>query len=83
VTPRRVAITGIGMVTALGLSREENWTNLVSGVCGMGPVTVFPTDGFRSRIAAEVRYDRLAPRLTPLQRRRWSRSDQFGLVAAM
>ena len=82
-TPRRVAITGIGMVTALGLTREENWTNLLSGTCGMRDVTVFPTEGFRSRIAAEVPYDRLKPRLTPLQRRRWSRSDQFGMVAAM
>jgi 3-oxoacyl-[acyl-carrier-protein] synthase II len=78
-TPRRVAITGIGMVTSLGLTREENWTNLLNGTCGMGEVTVFPTEGFRSRIAAEVPYDRLKPRLTPLQRRRWSRSDQFGL----
>ena len=33
-TPRRVAITGIGMVTSLGLTREENWTNLVNGVSG-------------------------------------------------
>ena len=82
-TPRRVAITGIGMVTALGLTREENWTNLLTGTCGMGDVTVFPTEGFRSRIAAEVPYGRLTSRLTPLQRRRWSRSDQFGVVAAM
>ena len=60
--PRRVAITGIGMVTALGLTREENWTNLLNGTCGMGDVTVFPTEGFRSRIAAEVPYDRLKAR---------------------
>ncbi|MEP6592184.1 MAG: beta-ketoacyl-[acyl-carrier-protein] synthase family protein [Acidobacteriota bacterium] len=82
-TWRRVAITGIGMVTSLGLTREENWNNLVAGACGVGEVTVFPTDGFRSRIAAEVPYGRVAALLTPLQRRRWSRSDQFGVVAAM
>lgn len=81
--PRRVAITGIGLVTSLGLSRDENWTNLLNGTCGVGEVTVFPTEGFRSRVAAEVSYDRLKTRLTPLQRRRWSRSDQFGVVAAM
>ena len=82
-TPRRVAITGIGMVTALGLTRDENWASLLSGTCGVHDVTVFPTEGFRSRIAAEVPYDRFKPCLTPLQRRRWSRSDQFGIVAAM
>jgi 3-oxoacyl-[acyl-carrier-protein] synthase II len=81
--PRRVAITGIGLVTSLGLSRDENWMNLLNGRCGVGEVTVFPTEGFRSRVAAEVSYDRLKTRLTPLQRRRWSRSDQFGVVAAM
>jgi 3-oxoacyl-[acyl-carrier-protein] synthase II len=82
-TQRRVAITGIGMVTALGLTREENWTSLVGGTCGVNDVTVFPTEGFRSRIAAEVPYDRFKARFTPLQRRRWSRSDQFGMAAAM
>ncbi|MEP6916819.1 MAG: beta-ketoacyl-[acyl-carrier-protein] synthase family protein, partial [Acidobacteriota bacterium] len=82
-TRRRVAITGIGMVSSLGLTREENWINLLNGICGVADVTVFPTDGFRSRVAAEVPYARLEPQLTPLQRRRWSRSDQFGLVAAM
>jgi 3-oxoacyl-[acyl-carrier-protein] synthase II len=79
----RVAITGIGLVTALGITRDENWTNLLSGRCGVGEVTVFPTEGFRSRIAAEVPYGRLKERLRPWQRRRWSRSDQFGVVAAM
>ncbi|MEO6237206.1 MAG: beta-ketoacyl synthase N-terminal-like domain-containing protein, partial [Vicinamibacterales bacterium] len=82
-TSRRVVITGIGLVTALGVTREENWTNLVAGACGVNDVTVFPTEGFRSRVAAEVPYDRITARLTPLQRRRWSRSDQFGMVAAM
>jgi 3-oxoacyl-[acyl-carrier-protein] synthase II len=82
VTPRRVAITGIGLVTSLGITRDENWTNLLNGTCGVGAVTVFSTEGYRSRIAAEVPYDRLHTRFTPLQRRRWSRSDQFAVVAA-
>jgi 3-oxoacyl-[acyl-carrier-protein] synthase II len=80
---RRVAITGIGLVTALGLTREENWTNLVNGACGVKDVTVFGTEGFRSRVAAEVPSDRLLERLTPIQRRRWSRGDQIGMLAAM
>jgi 3-oxoacyl-[acyl-carrier-protein] synthase II len=82
-TQRRVAITGIGMVTALGLTREENWTSLLNGTCGVKDVTVFPTEGFRSRIAAEVPYEPFKRQFTPLQRRRWSRSDQFGMAAAI
>jgi 3-oxoacyl-[acyl-carrier-protein] synthase II len=79
---RRVAITGIGLVTALGITRDENWNNLLEGVCGVGAVTVFDTEGFRSRIAAQVPLDRLASQFTPLQRRRWSRGDQIGMAAA-
>ena len=80
---RRVAITGIGLVTALGSTREESWRRLVAGECGMKPVTLFDTDGYRSRIAGEVSVADVQSQLTPLERRRWSRGDQFGVVAAL
>ena len=51
---RRVAITGIGLVTALGATREATWQRLIAGRCGIRPVTVFDTAGYRSRVAAEV-----------------------------
>ena len=79
---RRVAITGIGLVTAIGISREETWDNLLRGTCGIRPLTLFEKDGYRSQIAAEVEHDRLLPRFTPLQRRRWSRGDRFGIASA-
>src|SRR3954452_20153553 len=79
---RRVAITGIGIVSALGVTRETTWEGLVAGACGIGPVTVFDTEGYRSRIAAEVSTGDVAVRLAPLERRRWSRGDQFGVIAA-
>ena len=50
---RRVAITGIGIVSALGATREATWSALLDGGCGMRPVTVFDTEGYRSRVAAE------------------------------
>lgn len=78
----RIAITGIGLVTALGATREETWRRLIDGDCGIRPVTVFETDGYRSRIAGEVAMPWIQVQLTPLQRRRWSRSDQFGVIAA-
>ena len=53
-----VAITGIGLVTALGATREATWERMLAGECGIRPLTVFDTDGYRSRIAAEVRHDR-------------------------
>src|SRR5688572_20106327 len=80
-TPK-IAITGIGLVTALGATREETWRGLLAGACGMKPVTVFDTEGYRSRIAAEVSSPAIEAQLTPLERRRWSRGDQFGVIAA-
>jgi 3-oxoacyl-[acyl-carrier-protein] synthase II len=78
----RVAITGIGLLTAVGTTREESWSNLVEGRCGIGPLTLFESEGYRSRIAAQVDDGALRDRLTPLQRRRWSRSDQFAVLSA-
>jgi 3-oxoacyl-[acyl-carrier-protein] synthase II len=79
---RRVAITGIGLVSAVGTTRDECWTNLIDGRCGVGPLTLFDADGFRSRIACQVDDQAIDAKLTPLQRRRWSRSDKFAVLAA-
>ena len=79
---RRIAITGIGLVTALGVTREESWRRLVGGECGIRPLTVFDSEGYRSRVAAEVDAQAVGSQLSPLERRRWSRADQFGFIAA-
>lgn len=78
----RVAVTGIGIVSALGVGREANWEHMLAGHCGMRPVSLFDTSAFRSRIAGEVDLFDLLARLTPYQRRRWSRSEQLGVAAA-
>lgn len=80
-TERRVAITGIGIISALGSTREAVWQHMVAGLCGIRPVTLFDTTGFRSRIAAEVDLFDQAGHFTPLERRRLSRSDQLGVIA--
>ena len=71
-----------GLVTSLGATRDASWQAMLDGRCGIGPVTVFDPEGFRSTIAAEVDLDAVTSSLTPLQRRRWSRADQIGVVAA-
>jgi 3-oxoacyl-[acyl-carrier-protein] synthase II len=78
----RIAITGVGLVTALGATREESWRRLLAGECGIRPATLFDTDGYRSRVAAEVDIDAVDRGSTPLERRRRSRSDRIGLRAA-
>lgn len=80
-TRRRVAITGIGIVSSLGLTREDTWTRMLEGACGIGPVTAFDATGFRSQIAGEVAVAKLKERFSPLEWRRWSRSDRLGVIA--
>jgi len=78
----RVAITGVGLVTSLGATREETWRRMLAGECGIRPATVFDTDGYRSRVAAEVDIESIDAGSTPLERRRRSRSDRIGVHAA-
>jgi 3-oxoacyl-[acyl-carrier-protein] synthase II len=78
----RVVITGIGMVTALGNTREATWERMLAGECGIRPTELFETEGYRSRLSAEVHVSELNDGLTSLERRRLSRSDQMGVAAA-
>ena len=52
---RRVVVTGVGLVTAVGLDTVESWQNLQAGKSGVGPITHFDTTGFSATIAAEVK----------------------------
>jgi 3-oxoacyl-[acyl-carrier-protein] synthase II len=54
-TDRRVVITGLGVVTPLGIELDEFWKNIIGGVSGIGPITAFDATEFDSRIAGEVR----------------------------
>lgn len=78
---RRVAITGIGLVCALGLDRESAWQGLVEGRCGIGDLTLFDPAGYRSRKVAQVPAFDEAAFFSPRERRRYSRSDQLAVLA--
>ena len=52
---RRVVVTGVGLVSALGVGTEESWKNVLAGRGGVGPITHFDTTGFGVTIAAEVK----------------------------
>ena len=53
-TQRRVVVTGVGMMTALGVGREATWDALLAGENGIGAVTLCDTSDLESRIAGEV-----------------------------
>ena len=52
---RRVVVTGMGMLTPLGVGTEANWRALCQGKSGVGPVTHFDAGQFRTQIAGEVK----------------------------
>jgi 3-oxoacyl-[acyl-carrier-protein] synthase II len=51
---RRVVVTGVGLVCALGIGTEQVWQKLVCGESGVGPITQFDATAFDCRIAAEI-----------------------------
>jgi len=52
---RRVVITGIGLVTPIGIGAEAAWQACIAGKSGIGPITRFDAKEFPTRIAAEVK----------------------------
>lgn len=82
-TERRVVVTGLGAVTPLGHEVETFWNNLITGQCGIGPITAFDAAAFDTQIAAEVKPFDLAPAFpSPKEIRRTDRYSQFGIYAA-
>jgi 3-oxoacyl-[acyl-carrier-protein] synthase II len=80
---RRVAITGAGVVSALGATAAATWEGIVAGRTGIGPVTLFDTSADRTHTAAQITgFDFDGP-FTPRERARLSRGDRLGLHAAL
>lgn len=52
---RRVVVTGLGLVSPVGLNAAESWRNILDGRSGVAPITHFDTTGFPSRIGAQVK----------------------------
>ena len=79
---RRVVITGMGMLTAVGNDVPASWAGLLAGRSGIGPVTGFDASRLTVRIAGEVKDFDSSGVLDRKDQRRTDRYIQFGLVAA-
>ena len=78
---RRVLITGLGAVTSIGGSLPEFWKGLLAGACGIRPFSLFDPASYRTQTAAQVE-EIPDGSLTAAERRRMSRADRMGVVAA-
>jgi 3-oxoacyl-[acyl-carrier-protein] synthase II len=79
---RRVAVTGIGVVTPLGSGRETFWRALLAGESGIAPVSSFDTSRFKVRLGAEVRGFDPAPWCQRLDPQQLGRASQMAVAAA-
>jgi 3-oxoacyl-[acyl-carrier-protein] synthase II len=78
---RRVAVTGLGAVTPLGEDVGSTWEGMLAGRSGIGPITLFDSDGYRTRIAGEVSGWEPEKHFDKREVRRLDRFAQFFLVA--
>ena len=79
---RRVVITGLGTVTALGHDIETFWKNIIEGQCGIDRIVSFDPANYDCKIAAEVKnFDPVPAFPSPKEVRRADRFTQFGIYA--
>jgi len=79
---RRVVVTGIGLVTPLGIGTQQTWEAAIAGKSGVGPITHFDAKDLPCRIAGEVKGFDSAAFMDKKEARRNDLFIQFGLAAA-
>ena len=80
---KRVVVTGLGAVTPVGNTPEETWTNLVNGVSGAAPITLFDPSKFKTQFACEVKNLNVNDFIDRKEARKMDRYTQLAVIAAM
>lgn len=79
---RRVVVTGVGLVTPLGVGSEDTWQTLLQGRSGIGPITRFDAGQFASRVAGEVKNFDPTAFIERREARKMDRFIHYALAAA-
>jgi 3-oxoacyl-[acyl-carrier-protein] synthase II len=82
-TRRRVVVTGMGIVSPVGIGLAAAWDSIRNARSGVGPITRFDSSTFPTRIAAEVKDFDVGKYLSPKEARRYDTFIHYGLVATM
>ena len=80
---RRVVVTGLGVVSPVGIGVQASWANLLAGKSGITHITKFDASAFSSQIAGEVKDFDVSQYLPAKEARRMDTFIQFGMVAAI
>ena len=79
--PRRVVITGLGVLTPIGNTLPEYWEGLLTGTSGAAPITLFDASGFKTQFACEVKGFDPMEFMDRKEARKCDRFTQFALVS--
>ena len=80
---RRVVVTGLGIVSPVGNTVQEAWSNILAGKSGVGRVTRFDPSRIASRIAGEVKNFDVSQYLSPKEARRMDTFIHYGIAAGL
>jgi 3-oxoacyl-[acyl-carrier-protein] synthase II len=79
---KRVVVTGLGVVSPVGKSAQEYWDNLIAGVSGAAPITLFDTTDFKTNFACEVKDFDPSLYLDRKEARKLDRFSQFAIACS-
>ena len=82
-TRRRVVVTGLGIVSPVGIGLAKAWESIVNARSGVAAITRFDASTFPTRIAAEVKDFDVGTYLSAKEARRYDTFIHYGLVATM
>ncbi len=82
-TKRRVVVTGLGIVSPVGIGVSQVWQNILAGQSGISRITHFDPSQFACQVAGEVKNYDVSQYLPPKEARRTDRFVHFGLTAGM
>ena len=80
---KRVVVTGLGAITPVGNNPEETWNNLLNGVSGAAPITLFDASQFKTQFACEVKGFNANDYIDRKEARKMDRYAQLALAAAV
>jgi len=79
---RRVVVTGVGLLTPLGIGTDSSWEAILAGKSGIGPITQFDATAFSCRIAGEVKGFDPAAYIEKKEIKKMGRFIQFAIAAS-
>ena len=80
---RRVVVTGMGIVSPVGLTLEENWSNITAGVSGIEQISLFDSTGYPCQVAGQVKGFDPSNYMPPKDARKMDRFIQLGMAASL